>query len=169
MRKIPTRAEAGSNSHQAHSTPASSLWEQLFTPQSGFGQSKIEGSSPLQATSSSQIGPEPLKDELNEQTNKKLLNKREKHVHYFLKRTLRVAGVHLCCVVSLWEIKPVGTVQAVLAVQIPHPKGDELPPLRRCSLFSCCLWGGPCCGAFSGCVMSHGRHGQVEGSCGLTC
>lgn len=36
--------------------------------------------------------------------------------------------------VGLLEIKPLGTVQAALDIQLPHPKGNELP-----------FWGHPLC------------------------
>lgn len=65
MKKVPWRAEASRTdlvSHQAHSTPASSLWLQLWEPQSRLVQSIIVISLPLQFTSSSQICPSPLEE-----------------------------------------------------------------------------------------------------------
>lgn len=114
-----------------HSTPASSLWEQLFTPQAGFGQSKIELSLPLQFTSSSQICPLPLEDELNKQTNRKPLDK-ERGICNFSKEISVDSRHTLGCTAGLLEIKPLGTVQAALDVQLPHPKGNKLP-----------FWGNP--------------------------
>lgn len=114
-------------SHQMHSSPASSLCEQLFTPQSGFSQSKIEYSCPLQFTSSSQICPEPLKDELNKQTSKQTVGLKKEYVWFFSKETPVNSRCRLVCTAGLLEIKPLGTVQAAMDMQLPHPKGNELP------------------------------------------
>lgn len=87
--KAPWRTEAAAAprtdmvSHQAHSTPASSLWLQLCAPQSRLLQSIIVISLPLQFTSSSQIGPVPLENQSSKQTNKKVLDERKKNKHFF--------------------------------------------------------------------------------------
>lgn len=118
---------AASVSHQMHSTPASSLWEQLFTPQSGFGQSKIESSFPLQFTSSSQIRPVPLGDELKQTDKQKTVGQKKEECAFFSKEPPVDSRHALGCMVGLLEIKPLGTVQAALDMQLPHPKGNELP------------------------------------------
>lgn len=130
MNKSPTESRGGtaaprvaSVSHQMHSTPASSLWEQLCTPQLGFGQSKIECSPPLQFTSSSQICPVPLEDELNKQQ----LDKRKRNMHFFFLETPVDSRWYWVAWLACWKSSLWARFKQPLTYSSLIPRGTNCP------------------------------------------
>lgn len=156
-RKAPRRAEAAaaprtdSVSHQAHSTPASSLWLQLCAPQSRLLQSIIVISLPLQFTSSSQICPVPLED----QTNKQTVGREKEEYAFFPKESPVDRGCVWGCMVGNEAFGRSSSSAWRAAASSSSP--EERAALLRMS---------PAAGDIAvGCVTTRARPAEVQSCC----